>query len=202
MEARPILRRRRPDRHPVRPARAARVLLALTALGAPTACLASGVDRSAERSERPADRQARWPAGWEGLWAGTLEFDGASALEPIRFELFVGSPLPDGSRPWELRYGDTPAREYRLVPVDVDEGRWAIDERNGIVLPACRLGDTLVSAFAVGENLLLTRQRFHAEGIDHEIVVLDRSEATTGQDVATHAVRSRQRAALERVRAR
>lgn len=158
-----------------------------------------GCHSSADSPPEPVT-DATWPDGWVGQWRGMLEIVGGADVPPVTFTLTIGDADPDGSRPWQLAYGDQAPRDYRLVPVDPAEGDWAIDEQNEIVLPARLLDDTLVSAFAVGQQLLVTRQRFLPDRVDHEIIVLKREPEATGLGVATHGTRSRQRATLERVR--
>ncbi|MEM8709314.1 MAG: hypothetical protein AAGG01_00065 [Planctomycetota bacterium] len=144
----------------------------------------------------PRTRRTSWPGDWVGTWHGTLHLEGNLNMDPIPFELEIGPAEEGGERRWRLGYDDAPARDYRLITRDAAAGLYAIDEQNGIVLEARLVGDTLVSVFAVGQQILVTSQRFLEDRIEHEILTFSRASASTGRDVDTHAVMGRQHAAL------
>ncbi len=102
-----------------------------------------------------------FPESWFGVWDGTLTITKPGRdIEQTRM-LIVIRPTDDPKR-WEfrLRYGrEQPQRKYELVVRDAATGRYAIDEKNGIVLPATYLDGELFSYFSLGDNLLLARYR-------------------------------------------
>lgn len=142
--------------------------------------------------------------GFGGCFRGVLRmFDGAGAERTVAMGLDV---LPAADAPgeftWRLRYGDGEAaqvRDYRLQVVDAAAGRYAVDERNGIVLAVRRVDDELVSLFAAGDQLLAVRYRAVPAGIAFALEAFASSGGTpTGQGVRTFAEFARQRAILAR----
>ena len=97
-------------------------------------------------------------------------------------------------------------RAYELLTRDPASGRYATDERNGIVLEARYLEGALYSWFSIqGSNILvresLVREPFAADAISVEFVTaLDRDTQTTGPagEVRSLVPVSVQRATLRR----
>ena len=142
--------------------------------------------------------------GFGGCFRGTLRvFDRAGAERTVAMGLDV-LPAADapGAFTWRLRYGDGEAaqvRDYRLQVVDAAAGRYAVDERNGIVLAARRIDDELVSLFAAGDQLLAVRYRAVPTGVAFALEACEPAGgAPTGQGVRTFAEFARQRAILSR----
>jgi len=142
--------------------------------------------------------------GFGGCFRGTLRmFDRAGAERSVAMALDV-LPVADapGEFTWRLRYGDGEAaqvRDYRLQVSDAAAGRYAVDERNGIVLAARRVDDELVSLFAAGDQLLAVRYRAVPAGIAFALEACAPTAGTpTGQGVRTFAEFGCQRAILVR----
>lgn len=142
--------------------------------------------------------------GFGGCFRGALRIiDRAGAERTVAMGLDV---LPAADAPgeftWRLRYGDGEAaqvRDYRLQVVDAAAGRYAVDERNGIVLAARRIDDELVSLFAAGDQLLAVRYRAVPAGIAFALeACAPAGGAPTGQGVRTFAEFGCQRAILVR----
>jgi len=142
--------------------------------------------------------------GFGGCFRGTLRmFDRGGAERSVAMGLDV---LPAAAAPgeftWRLRYGDGEAaqvRDYRLQVGDAAAGRYAVDERNGIVLAARRVDDELVSLFAAGDQLLAVRYRAVPAGIAFALeACAPAGGAPTGQGVRTFAEFGCQRAILLR----
>jgi hypothetical protein len=143
--------------------------------------------------------------GFGGCFRGALRIvDRAGAERTVAMGLDV-LPVADapGEFTWRLRYGDGAAaqvRDYRLQVVDAATGRYAVDERNGIVLSIRRIDDELVSLFAAGDQLLAVRYRAVPAGIAFalEACALAGGEPT-GQGVRTFVEFGCQRAILRHV---
>lgn len=156
-----------------------------------------------------AGRGARFPDDWIGSWRGPLVTRGISAVAgDVTMEIAI-APTADPQRfDWTIVYDGPQGRQerpYQLVVRSHDEGRYAIDERNGIVLEARMLGEALYTWFAVeGSNIVVREQLVRepgAERIEVEfITAVDREAVTTGRDVEVRSLPpiSVQRASLRR----
>ena len=120
--------------------------------------------RAAESADAP-KIVPTFPASWIGAWEGALTIakPGGGKPEASKMVLVI-APTDDPSRyDFRLRYGDQALRRYQLVVRDVATGQYAIDERNGIVLPATYLDGELFSTFSLDGNLLLARYRLDGD---------------------------------------
>jgi hypothetical protein len=141
--------------------------------------------------------------GFGGCFRGTLRMFGASGERTVALGLDV-LPVADapGEFTWRLRYGEgatAQVRDYRLQVVDAAAGRYAVDERNGIVLALRRVDDELVSLFAAGDQLLSVRYRAVPTGVAFALEACAPQGGTpTGQGVRTIAEFGCQRGILAR----
>ena len=128
-----------------------------------------------------------FPHDWVGSWGGRLTVErGARILQTADMSLEILPLDSGGCFTWRLTYalvGPQDVRPYVLCPVDTLGERWSIDERNGIVLDAYRLGGALYSRFEVMGNLLLTRDELRGDTLYHEIVSGGLSPKPTGDTV-------------------
>lgn len=153
----------------------------------------------------PGDRAPTvFPDGWVGAYAGELRTLVAGqwrVLTAMRLE--IGASAASGRWPFAIVYGvgaDEQRRDYELVAVDAAAGRYAIDEKNGIVLDAWLADGALMSAFHVGGQTLLTRYRWQPDGIAFELESLAEQDlAATGEGVASFGKMAVQRALLRRL---
>lgn len=162
-------------------------------------------------AERP------FPAGWEGVWKGGASLHWADGrVRAFEMELSILPTADPGRWTWRVVYSegaDSQTRPYELVVVDAAAGKYAIDEKNSIILPVTMLAGTLRSAFVVGETLIVTSDRMetNASGerrLISELVSMNSgSPETTGGDeglgappVSTLTPLTLQRAVLSRVR--
>ena len=106
-----------------------------------------------------------FPEAWTGRWVGTLEIEaveGRLNYYTVAMELHI-EPLPDTeTMRWKIIYGEgakRQVRDYVLKTVDVATDRYAIDEKNGIILPAYWLNGLLSTRFQVQDSLLLSTYR-------------------------------------------
>jgi hypothetical protein len=101
-----------------------------------------------------------FPESWAGTWRGPIRIvnaDGRSQEVPMEFAV---APTDDPNRfQWKIRYGDQAVRNYELVAIDREKGRYEVDEKNSIVLPALFLDGELISVFAVSGNRIVARYR-------------------------------------------
>jgi hypothetical protein len=162
----------------------------------------------ANASTRPATAPD-FPASWEGTWKGPCRY--LSVNGPSRefgMELRIWATDDPKRFIWEITYemdGKRQVRPYELLVVDADAGRYAVDEKNSIVLDAYLVGgDTLMSHFTVNDAMLTASYRVEGDTMRVEITNVDAKIATeTGgkegaPKVTTNAVRGVQRALLER----
>lgn len=107
-------------------------------------------------------------ARWCGHWRGTLEIWGTDqVVKSIPMELLVSETAQSGQYTWTIVYDQGEKRQeraYRLLTEDAATGRYAVDERNGIVIPMRRFGMELVSQFSVQGNRILSRYSCGTEG--------------------------------------
>lgn len=146
-------------------------------------------------------------AAWRGSWRGVLEILGPDGVAEILPMVLDVAPTGDGNYDWTLIYGEGEARQVRAYALRIDDdaaGRYAIDERNGIVIAMRRYGRVLLGDFAVAGSRMVVR--YELEGADHlrfEIIVSRTEAATTGgtgdvPPVAVYEVVAAQRARLRR----
>ena len=103
-----------------------------------------------------------FPQAWRGNWCGVLEiFDAKGKTMQVPMKLIVQPTLDSARWQWVIVY-DTSARDYELVlSGDSTQRSYSIDEKNGIVLPATLMGNTLVSSFDVSGNRIDAMYKLH-----------------------------------------
>ena len=93
------------------------------------------------------------PLEWLGTWSGTVQSRSASGKEQtFRMKLTIAPTDRPGTLTWTIVYdGDQgrSTREYQLVQKNVARGEFVIDEKNGILLDATLLGNSLSSHFTI-----------------------------------------------------
>lgn len=140
------------------------------------------------------------PAAWHGTWAGTMlntPADGKPTEVPMGLTV---RPLAGGRLTWAITYGDgdkKQVRGYELVPGD-KPGRFVVDEKNGITLPARLAGDTLHLLFKVGDSHLVTRYQRAGDAIRFELVAFAPDPAAGGTGVTAFQAKTVQTAELRR----
>jgi hypothetical protein len=153
-----------------------------------------------------------FPQSWLGRWKGDLSAETSRGNQSLKMELVIAATDDPKRFIWTIVY-DSPAgrqeRPYFLEAIDAKAGRYVIDEGNGIRLSAwLSHGDTLTSAFDVGESSLVATDRFDAEHgtIESQIVSYRRPatpatkpvEVVEGFGVTPFDVIAVQRATLRR----
>ncbi len=155
-----------------------------------------------------AHAQTPFPKSHLGVWQGTLQITPVGNPNPqeVPMRLVLDSIRGVSNRfTFTIQYGQQSPRLYELVTVDAATGKYQIDEKDGIVLDASKIGDQLATQFSVENNLITTIYTFltNPERIGFTLYFSDvRPGKTGGQGttpVLTYAIKSRQLATLTRV---
>ncbi len=156
--------------------------------------------------------QPAFPQAWVGRWRGDATSGDGKRAQNFTMELAIAPTDKPDRFTWTIIYEGAAGRQerpYTLIVKDAAEGRFAIDEGNGIVLEARCFDGTLYSHFVVDGNRIVSRQRLEgAGGTDERISVellttLDAQGGKTGgkdgvPEVGTWAPVSIQKATLRR----
>ncbi|MBO0936645.1 hypothetical protein J2I47_08830 [Fibrella sp. HMF5335] len=155
-----------------------------------------------------AKAQLSFPKSHLGVWQGTLQITPVGSPNPqqVPMRIILDSLRGVQNRyTFTIQYGQQAARLYELVAVDAAAGKYQIDEKDGIVLEASKIGDQLTTQFSVENNLITTIYTFltNPDRIGFALYFSDvRPGKTGGQGttpVLTYAIKSRQLATLARV---
>lgn len=158
-----------------------------------------------------ASEPARFPEDWLGSWSGEVTpHSSRGAGERFGMRLDIARTDDPARFDWTITYSGsagTQVREYSLLVRDAAAGRYAIDERNGIVLEQQLLGGAFYSWFDIGGSRLCVRERLVRAGeagehIEVEIAsARDRDAVSTGPngEVSSLPLVSVQQAQLRRV---
>jgi hypothetical protein len=169
----------------------------------------TATDNSASANS-PLDSSTLLPEEWHGQWRGEVtSFNGTGEAARFQMELEV-KPTEDPEKfVWKVTYDGAAGRSerpYQLNVVDAKMGHYEIDEQNGIVLDATRLGDALCFHFATGGQRLWGSYRLDSKS-QHIVFELlsgpERTERRTGggeaPEVRSLRPNNRQVAVLRRV---
>lgn len=96
---------------------------------------------------------------WIGNWAGELIIYSAPGYDKIKsmhMELHISKSDSAGLYNWHIIYGDSSKdhRKYLLRTIDAVNGKYEIDEKDGILLGAEMLGNKLICRFIVQGSLI------------------------------------------------
>lgn len=96
---------------------------------------------------------------WKGNWAGELfiySAPGYDKINSLHMKLHISKTDSAGLYNWHIIYGDSSKdyRKYLLRTLDELNGKYEIDEKNGLTLQANMLGNKLISRFIVQGSLL------------------------------------------------
>lgn len=196
------------------------MLAAAVHVGDPTNAGAPTVTAAPVEAESPAI--ATRLGAWLGRWTGDATVATPSGVRQ-RFRMELNITATDDSRRlgWELVYITSDqgeerrqVRPYSLIEIDGSQGRYQVDEHNGIVIPTVLIDGVLHACFVVQGNQISVSYRLHEApvGADDppaprlivEMVTTDtKRPATTGDrdgapPVVTLPTRSVQRAVLMR----
>jgi hypothetical protein len=136
-----------------------------------SACAISGCASLA--SSRGSATSSAFPADWTGRWTGTLATFGESKIGPVTMTLEI-APIADERWSWTIIYEGEFGRQvrpYELLAVNAADGRYAIDEKNGIVIPMRFLEGTLYSTFEVMGSRIEVRETLVGSGANAAIAI-------------------------------
>ena len=108
-----------------------------------------------------ADAQAQpatFPNSFVGKWKGKLQWIRAGKpTQEFTMQLNIYPLDSVGMYNWHIMYGDSAkdSRPYVLKIVDIANGHWVIDEKDGIVLDSYHFGNCLSGAFTVNDNTIV-----------------------------------------------
>lgn len=142
------------------------------------------------------------PASLIGSWEGIMNWTIAGSKEPkkVPMKLRIAKTKFAGTYDYHLVYGDKgqDSRPYELKLVDAEKGHWQIDEKNGIVLDAYLVGDSLKSVFSVSGNQIVTNITPENGKLVSEMVTFEEAvfNASKTAGVKTFRIKSTQRAVL------
>lgn len=151
-----------------------------------------------------ADEKPALPAAWHGDWRGTLAITAATGkFTEVPMGLKIEPLEAARGYKWAITYGagaKAQVRDYKLVPDGDKPGRFKIDERNGIVLSARLVGDTVFSTFEVEGALLSARYELRGDALLFEIVSNKKGEKTGDGKVQDFTAEVVQRAELKKAK--
>ena len=151
----------------------ARMMLAALVAGALAGCATRQSTQNGAMATSAAIVAPAFPADWCGRWTGTLTPLGESKVGPVTMTLEI-APIADGRWSWTIIYEGAVGRQvrpYELVVVDAAAGRFAIDEKNGIVIPISFFEGTIYSTFEVMDTRVELRETMVGSGADAAIAV-------------------------------
>jgi hypothetical protein len=151
------------------------VTLAALFAGALAGCATQQSTRDGVKATPAAVVAQAFPADWCGRWTGTLATLGESKIGPVTMTLEIAPLSEPGRWSWTIIYEGESGRQvrpYELVAVNAAEGRFVIDEKNGIAIPVRVLDGTLYSTFEVmGSRVELRESLRHDRAGAPEIAV-------------------------------
>ena len=139
--------------------------------------IACAVSSHAQEPEAPTSRKAQkaisFPADWLGLWSGeATNVDPSGNQQAFSMQLEIAATEKSDRFQWRMVYEGVQGkseRNYSLVVKDAENGKYAIDENNGIELDAILLGDTLVESFFIQGQRIWTTFKFVQSEAGREI---------------------------------
>lgn len=129
------------------------------------------------------------PDSWDGVWSGEIKVivDGETR-HAVNMELTVAPIKGRSAKTWVIQYAGQPPRPYEIISAPDGKGHFQVDEKNGTVLDAQLIGDTLHSAFSVGTVLLTSRFERRGRELHVEITSYDHSGKTSTTSTNSEAI--------------
>lgn len=104
---------------------------------------------------------------WKGVWKGSCRLTPAhEGIERFEASLTIAGGVGEGRLRWRLSYeiGAGDVRDYEIVAVDAAAGRYAIDEKNGLLLDAALSDGVLYAPFTINGLLITATYSVEADG--------------------------------------
>ncbi len=133
--------------------------------------------------------QVNFPNDYMGQWKGNLDiYSGNRLIKKVNMSLFIDSTVTDHTYIYNMVYqgaGEEPdIRNYLLVVVDRELGKFKIDEQNSVELPMQLFGRKLVSSFVVEGSLVYFLYTLMEDKIMVEVISGPYEQATfTGEQM-------------------
>ncbi|MEH2058018.1 MAG: hypothetical protein V7K97_18015 [Nostoc sp.] len=116
-----------------------------------------------------------FPQNWQGKWSGTMfnrSVKGQSQTVPMTL---IIQPISNNPKryTWQITYGvgaKKLLRNYELVVKDRGAGHFVIDEKDGTLIDAWWVRDTLYSQFRVGNRLLNSQYQRQSDRLRYKLV--------------------------------
>jgi len=128
-----------------------------------------------------------FPTDWIGNWSGKLEiFNSEGLQQSLNMQLLIQPIANSRDYEWSIIYGDDHdkgLRAYELQPRKTENGVWAIDEKNGIVLECFLVGNKLFSSYNVMERNFLVSYEKKGDELIFEITFGPESPISTTGDL-------------------
>lgn len=123
----------------------------------------------------------KFPDDFLGAYKGKLEVFNPKGTQEYNMEFYFEKTDTIGRYRYTIVYNGEP-RNYLLIEKDKAQGKYIIDENNGIVLQASVFGQNIYSIFEVMGNLITTTEHFYDDYMDFEIMMSRTSQIeTTGK---------------------
>ena len=106
----------------------------------------------------------------------------------VRMVLTVAPTVTPDRWTWTITYDGDQGRQvraYELVAKDPASGRYAIDERNGIVIPARWIDGVLYSEFQVEQSRVAVREQVVHAGTPDECLLVEMTTTTAASGQAS-----------------
>ncbi len=127
---------------------------------------------AAEDTPAPAAKKAALPEAWHGIWKGRVKSESRNGKTvDFAMELHIEPIEGRNACTWRIVYGEGDRRQvrpYELLPVD-GKGHFRIDEKNGIVIDAFLIGDTIYSSFGLNKVRIDARYRLRGDALEFSI---------------------------------
>jgi hypothetical protein len=148
------------------------------------------------------DKPAALANEWHGTWRGTLIITSPADKQSEVPLVFKVEPIK-GTHDvrWAMTYveGDKAVvKDYKLVPVPEQPGRFRIDEGNAVVLDARLVNRVLYSQFEVGGYLLTARYELRGDTLRFEVTSSKPATKKTGGNIQGYVVEVVQTAELQK----
>ena len=146
-----------------------------------------------------------FPQDYFGIYKGDLHITNSSGEQTIQMEFHLLATDSVGNYKYVLVYiadGNRQERHYNLL--DKGDGRYVVDENNGILLDATLVANKLYSMFEVQGNILTTTETFYEDKMLFETTFSSRKQKKEtgpegGVNVITYPVTTVQQAELFKV---
>lgn len=142
----------------------------------------------------PLKGQVNFPDDFLGEWSGNLDiYSGNRLIKKVNMSLFIDSTVTDHTYIYNLVYQganeEPDTRNYLLVVVDRELGKFKIDEQNSVELPMQLFGRKLISSFVVEGSLVYFLYTLLDDKIMVEVISGPYEQATyTGEQMGVPQV--------------